>query len=162
MTDVAGSHPKSSVSHMAEDIEGMFKKLQGDLFIDDALIDRELSQQAAVFSFVAQCHVEAERAYEEGSAKWKQVEAKMRKHERKRIEAYGSKATEGMINEAVLSTEEYGEWQSHLSFLKWEKDKWKALRDSWSQRKDALLNLSYNKRAEMQNQVQTATAREKN
>lgn len=129
-----------------------------DLTIDDTDLDTELSEQAALYYFVAQKSIESEKAYKDFKAKMDQLEASLSGKAREEIRAKGDKPTEKMVADWVLLNDTFQKSQAHAGQLWAEKEVLKALKESWYMRKDLLVQVAIKQRSELESLARSTVA----
>jgi len=129
---------------MADGLEGF-----RDLKIDDANLDKELSEQASKYLFVAEKAVNAEFAYESFKAQTQQLAAELDSKIRAEAAAAGSKVTEAGITKEIERHPDYVKAQQALNTKRAQKELMRALRESWYMRKDLLIQMAIKQRSEI-------------
>lgn len=126
--------------------------------IDEANLDRELSEQAQHFLFAAEKSVAAEMAYMAYKVKVSELEAALDSEIRAKLAAEGVKATEKMIDAELKRTGSYSRAVEHLNKLYAQKELARSCRDAWHMRKDCLIQMAIKSRSELENMVAKVTA----
>lgn len=121
-----------------------------ELKIDSTKIDEELAVQAANFLFVAEKSVEAEARYLSAKMNHEVLCAKLDGELRDSFERRGMKTTEKAIESAMLLNEKYQESRKSLNLLACQRDAVRALKEAWYMRKDLLIRMAINQRAEIE------------
>lgn len=127
----------------------MEDKTTFDIEIDEANLSSELSTHAAKMVFVAEEAVRAQLAYDQFKLKAAELAARIDMEVRQEAEAEGKKLTEKAIENRVACDENYKKATMHLLGLKAHAEMMKARREAWKERGSMLVQLSSNKRAEM-------------
>lgn len=120
------------------------------LEIDGTKIDEALSKQAAYFLFVAEKSIEAEARYLAYKMKHEEQMARIDGKIRSDFEKAGKKATESVVSNAILLNEDYQKSAANLNILRTQKEILKALKEAWYMRKDLLIRMAINQRAEIE------------
>ena len=128
----------------------MTEKWELNLEIDEANLSKELSQHSAKFVYVAEQAVKAALACEEFKLKVKELYAILDRDARALAEADGKKTTEKQIENAVLTNEDYKKASMHLLQLQANAEILKGRKEGWRERGAMLVQLSTNRRAEME------------
>jgi 1,2-phenylacetyl-CoA epoxidase PaaB subunit len=121
-----------------------------DLKIDSDDLDRELSEQAANFLYVAELAVNADQAYENARADFDRLEATVSRDIRTDAADRKEKLTEKAIAERMALDPKTTKGKEALISAKGKRDLLKALREAWAMRKDTLLRIAMVKRSEIE------------
>lgn len=127
----------------------MEDKTMFEIEIDEANLSQELATHAAKMVFVAEAAVKAQLAYDQFKLKVAELSAHIDMEVRQEAEAEGKKITEKMVENRVSCDENYKKASAHLLGLKAHAEMMKARREAWKERGSMLVQLSSNKRAEM-------------
>jgi len=130
-------------------------ELRASAGVDRLRIDDEVADQSAKFLYIAELYAQAEALVEAHKDVLGRVEAAVAIRVRQRLEAEGVKITEKLIDQHMKLDPEYQQAQQNVVNAKAQLGRMKALRDTYYARKDLLVALSYNQRAE-QRSLQTA------
>lgn len=120
-----------------------------EIEIDEANLSTELATHAAKMVFVAEEAVRAQFAYDQFKLKVAELAAAIDMEARREAEEAGKKITEKMVENRVACDENYKKASTHLLGLKAHAEMLKARREAWRERGAMLVQLSSNKRAEM-------------
>ena len=120
-----------------------------NLTIDDANLDKELSDQASKYLFVAEKAVNAEFAYESFKAQTGQLAAELDSKIRQEAAITGAKVTEAGIAKEIERHPDYVKAQQALITKRAQKELMRALRESWYMRKDLLIQMAIKQRSEV-------------
>jgi len=118
--------------------------------IDASKLDEELSTQASQYLFVAERAVEAEARYLAGKLQHETVVAKLDGIIRAKFDSEGKKMTEKIVENAIILDATYQSSAKLLGTLRTQKEAVRALRESWYMRKDLLIRMAINQRAEIE------------
>lgn len=118
--------------------------------IDEANIGRELAEHSAKLVFVAEQAIKAQLAYDSFKLKVNELAALIDRDARIKAEEEKKKVTEKVIQNEVDTNEEYKKASQHLLQLKANAEILKARKEAWRERGSMLVQLSSNKRAEME------------
>ena len=124
------------------------KRYREDLEIDVANLDKELAQHASKYLFVAEKSVQAEIQYD--IAKLACAEKRAKLDQEIRDKASG-KITEKMIESEIDRNADFIDAKKVVLARKAESDLARALKESWFQRKDMLVQLAIKSRNELEN-----------
>jgi len=113
-----------------------------DLSVNMADFDKELTDQAANYFFVAQQAVEATTAFEQAKQKMELLEAQLDACIREQLAAKGQKATEGQVAKLLIATPSYQNAQSAILKLRKVADMAKKLESAWYMRASMLKALN--------------------
>jgi hypothetical protein len=122
-----------------------FRKLE----IDDANLDRELSEQASKYLFVAEKAVNAEFNYESYKAQTSQLYAQLDSKVREAAVTEGRKVTEAVVKAEIETHPDYVKAQQALISKRAQKELMRAVRESWHMRKDLLIQMAIKQRSEI-------------
>ena len=131
-----------------------------ELKINENNLDAELSEQASKFLHIAEKAVQAEKEYQDWKLQVETLEVNLDKQIREQFEAEGKKITEKQVEMEVKSNRVYQEARKKLIELSAKRDLLKNLRDAWYMRKDLLIQMAINKRAELTNLINGVTVEE--
>ena len=137
--------PKTEGVKMKEEMKD-YRNLE----IDQANLDKELATQAARYLFVAERSVGAELEFELYKAKLTQLDAELDGRFRTEALAKGEKVTEGGLAKMIERDESHNRASITLLKLKANKEVLRALKESWYQRKDMLIQLAIKQRSELE------------
>lgn len=121
-----------------------------NLKIDSDDLDRELSEQAANFLYVAELAVNADQRYESARADFDRLEATVARDIRQDAADLKEKVTEKAIAERMAVDSKIMKGKEELIAAKGKRDLLKALREAWAMRKDTLLRIAMVKRSEVE------------
>ena len=121
-----------------------------NLEIDQTNLDKELATQAARYLFVAEKAVGAELEYELYKVKLTQLEAQLDGRFRLEAQEKGEKVTEAGLLKMIDRDEAHNRASIVLLKLKANKEVLRALKESWYQRKDMLIQLAIKQRSELE------------
>jgi len=113
-----------------------------DLSVNMADFDKELTDQATNYFFVAQQAVEATIAFEQAKQKMELLEAQLDARIREQLAAKGQKATEGQVAKLLIATPSYQNAQSAILKLRGAADMAKKLESAWYMRASMLKALN--------------------
>jgi len=113
-------------------------------------IDKELATQSAIYMYVAEQAITAEAEYEKLKFKLEEYEVTLDKNIREALEQEGKKTTEKMLENEIKRNKMYQKLRSKLIELRAKRDLLKNLKEAWYMRKDMLVQIAINKRAEME------------
>lgn len=133
---------------MSNETQNAINKLRVEVNIDRNDLDNEIADHSAKFLYVAEQCSTAELAVEAHKNVLEQTEARIAQKERNRLSKGLSKVTEKTVDHAVRTNSEYTKAQQNLANARKTLNDMKALRDAYYARKDLLLALAYNERAE--------------
>lgn len=117
--------------------------------IDKSNIDEELCKQAANYLFVSEKAAEAEARHIAAKTQHEYLVAKLDGQLRKEFDDAGKKVTEKVIESTMLLHPDYQASRNLLNTLHTQKEVLKALKEAWWMRKDMLIRLAINQRAEI-------------
>ncbi len=120
-----------------------------NLKIDSDDMDRELSEQAGSFLYVAELAVGADIDYEKLRADVDRLEAHISMMARTAANDRKEKITEKGLAETVICDDRLVKSKAALIEARGKRDILKALREAWAMRRDTLLRLAMSKRDEM-------------
>jgi len=126
------------------------EKLPMGIEIDEANLAKELAQHSAKLVFVAEQAVGAQLAHDEFKLKVKELYALIDRDTRLLAETDGKKLTEKMVENAIMLNEDYKKASRHLLKLQANADILKYRKEAWRERGSMLVQLSTNRRAEME------------
>lgn len=129
---------------MADSLDDLRK-----LEIDDANLDKELSEQASKYLFVAEKAVNAEFNYESFKSQTQQLYAQLDSKVREGAAAEGKKITEAVVKSEIERHPDYVKAQAALISKRAQKELMRALRESWYMRKDLLIQMAIKQRSEI-------------
>lgn len=118
--------------------------------IDEANLGKELAEHSAKFVYAAEMSIKASLTTEDFKLKVKELYALIDRDVRASAEADGKKITEKQVENAVLLNEDYKKASRHLLQLQANADILKARKEAWRERGSMLVQLSTNRRAEME------------
>ncbi len=121
-----------------------------DLVIDEGNLGKELAEHSAKLVYVAQQAIEAQLVYDQFKLKIEELAAIIDRDTRANYEASGKKFTEKVIEAAVTTHSSYKESMGKMFQLKANAELLRAKRDAWRERGSMLIQLSSNKRSEME------------
>lgn len=101
-------------------------------------MDRDVSEQAGLYFYYAMKWVEASKRALMAKADLEYVEARIKKELRKKAGDEGKKITEGYLDEAVVSDEEYRKVLEKYIEAKEEELFWQVVKESMKQKKDMI------------------------
>lgn len=104
------------------------------LLIDQHALDRELIRQAHTYHEIAIAYAEAVSKRDAAYENIKTVDANLYFHLRQTYEAEGTKITESLLSQKVLTHPEHTRAHGEHNLLKLEADKLMALKDAFGQR----------------------------
>jgi hypothetical protein len=123
--------------------------LATELSIDRKNINDNMSKQPSQYAWFAVLHALANDAYERLKAEKKSLYAEKDNRVRARAAKLGEKTTEKGIEQAIELDPEYMELSEHILEAKLNVDLLQAALIAFMQRKDMLISISSNMRAEM-------------
>lgn len=121
-----------------------------ELFIDEANLGKELAEHCSKLVFAAQKAIDAQLAHDQFKFKVDELAAIIDRDTRATYEAAGKKFTEKVIDAAVITHADYKAAMNKLYQLKAQVELFKARRDAWRERGSMLVQMSSNKRSEME------------
>ncbi len=126
------------------------KKLKEKLEVNDTALDDELARQPGYFMYAVEVAASAEQEYEAFKLKVEELEAVLDSKIRASFEAEGKKYTEKLVEQEINRTQSYREAKERLLALRMKRDEAKGLKDAFYMKKDLLIQIAINKRAEME------------
>jgi hypothetical protein len=117
--------------------------------IDETNLDEELAKQSANFLFVSEKACAAESLYLTAKREQEELAARLDGLIRAELEDEGKKITERVVESCLVTHPDYIEQKKTVEKMRTQRDMMKALREAWYMRKDCLINIAYNKRAEI-------------
>jgi len=120
------------------------------LSIDEANLSKELAEHSANYCYVGEQAIHADLAYGEFKLKVSELAAMVDRDIRMKAEADGKKITEAVVANGILMNEEMKKANRHLLKLKANADLLRVHKDAFKDRGGMLIQMSSNKRAEME------------
>jgi len=127
-------------------MEDLKKKFE----IDETNLDEELAKQASMFVYYAELAVKTEKEYQQFKMEAEEIGALIAKQIREEYENEGKKLTEKLLEQEVITNPKNKIVRQKLLDLQAKRDLAKVLKEGWHMRKDMLIQIAINKRAEME------------
>lgn len=119
------------------------------LSINSEDLDNELSEQASQYAYYGEMYVVAESDYQMAKRKVDETYSAISREIRNSYQKKNKKPTEGAIEEEVITDTRYQYVKNQLIQAQKVRDRTKLYKDAWHSRKDLLIQIAINKRAEM-------------
>jgi hypothetical protein len=121
-----------------------------EIKIDEADLARELAEHSSKLVYAAEQAVKVSLQYEEFKLKVDELYALLDRDTRAAAELAGKKITEKVVENTILLNEDYQKASRHLIQLKAQADIMRYRKEAWRERGSMLVQLSTNRRAEME------------
>jgi hypothetical protein len=123
-------------------------KLDEDLYINRSDLNSEFSEHAERFAYYSTCYEIAADKFRRLEVDLKRMYAVLDYQKRSEMQGAGIKSTEKMVENMVITADEYVALQTEVLDAERQLGLLKAARDSMAQRKEMLVSLGANQRTE--------------